>query len=98
MAYLFLGIIIGVVSDKYLFPILDLFLDVFQYKQSEKAADYQLSMQAKTFDFARDYPESQQNNQELQPAIGFVHEYPEEDFYDEEDEEENYKGKIGFKK
>jgi len=43
---------------KYIEPILDLYLQVFQHKQSVKATMYQLQSQEAVILFNREYPES----------------------------------------
>lgn len=94
IAYLFIGIIIGIVIERYIFPIIDLKLEVLQYKESEKATIYQLNAQELLALFNREYPELNDTQKpELTPAIGFIHNSPDEDMYYEE---ENCKNKIGY--
>lgn len=86
---IFLGILIGLLIEKYLFPIFDTSLEVFNYKQSEKATIYQLNAQEQAVLFSRKYPESSNMpNQELSPAIGFMAEQSDEMYYDYDDEED----------
>lgn len=72
---------------RYVEPIFDLYLEVFQYKQSEKANKYQLNAQEQVILFQREYPESNQiKQQELTPAIGFAYSKQDDDYYyDDED-------------
>lgn len=97
-SYLFIGIICGILIERYLFPTLDIYLDVFTHKQTEKATDYQLNAQAMTMEFLREYPEANQNYQELQPAIGFCASPEEEQYNDlyEDDIDNRLKNKIGY--
>lgn len=88
----FCGLFVGVLIDKYLFPIFDLLLDVFSYKKSEKATMYQLSAQELAAEFYRKYPEMKNDQcqgqyQELTPAIGFTYRNQNEDDIYFEDEE-----------
>jgi len=70
--FIFIGIFIGILIERYLFVIFDLYLQVFQYKQSVNATMYQLQSQEAVILFNREYPESNDNKtKELSPAIGF---------------------------
>lgn len=85
LAYLFFGIIVGIVIERFIFPIIDLKLEVFQYKETEKATAYQLNTQELVAEFNREYPEFNQGEvPELTPAIGFTY-APEDDMYYEDD-------------
>ena len=71
--FIFIGVIIGILCERYLFSILDLYLQVFQHKQSVNATMYQLKSQEAVILFNREYPESNSNKtKELSPAIGFA--------------------------
>lgn len=86
---IFLGVLIGVLIERYIFPIFDTLLEVFNYKQSEKATIYQLNAQEQAVLFNRKYPElNNMQNQELTPAIGFMTEQSDEMYYDYDDEED----------
>jgi len=89
---IFAGIIIGIILDRYIFPILDIKFDVFQIKQNDIAIRYHLNSQKKNILFNKKYPEIQQINpqQELSPAIGFaIHDDNDYEVYED-------KKKIGF--
>ncbi len=86
ISYLCIGIILGIVIERYIFPIMDLKLEAFQYKESEKATIYQLNAQELVAEFNREYPEfSQGETQELMPAIGFTYTPSEDEIYYEDD-------------
>jgi hypothetical protein len=70
MAYLFIGILLGIVLEKFLVPIFETLLELFTYKVSESATISQLNSQAYVADFKREYPETVETS-ELQPCIGF---------------------------
>ena len=94
ISYLCIGIILGIVIERYIFPIIDLKLEVLQYKESEKATIYQLNAQGLVAEFNREYPEFNQGEvPELTPAIGFMHTQQNEDMYEDEEE---CKNKIGY--
>ncbi len=93
IAYLCVGIILGILLEKYIFPIIDLKIEVLQYKETEKATIYQLNAQELLAEFNREYPElSQGEIPELTPAIGFAYTPSDEDMYYED---EQYEDKIG---
>jgi len=86
--FIFIGIFIGILIERYLFAIFDLYLQVFQHKQSVNATMYQLQSQETVILFNREYPESNDNKtKELSPAIGFSCASPNEDilYYDDEE-------------
>lgn len=84
-SYLFAGIILGILLEKYIFPIIDLKIEVLQYKETEKATVCQLNTQELVAEFNREYPEFNQGEvPELTPAIGFTY-TPEDDMYYEDD-------------
>jgi hypothetical protein len=86
-----IGIIIGVTFIKFIEPIITIKLDVYQYKQTNIANEYNLEAQRNTMQFYRDFPEAKnEQNQELSPCIGYKMSSTlesEEDFEDK---------KIGF--
>jgi hypothetical protein len=47
---LFIGILLGIIVERYLFPIFDTLLDVFSIKQSKIATKYNISMQKLNLD------------------------------------------------
>lgn len=81
-----LVLVITYLFIKYIEPILDVLLEVFTYRNSERITEHQLNAQAMTMEFIRAYPESTQDmSQELQPLIGFQIDGNLEDCDDEED-------------
>jgi len=64
MEFLFLGIIIGIASEKYLFRLLDLLFEYINVRISEKASKYQAKMQILEFKL-------NEKCSPKQPAIGF---------------------------
>lgn len=95
----FLGVLLGIfftlIFTKYLFPILDLKLDVYQYTQNEKATKHHINSQITTMEFYRKYPEAKEDGEFQETnVIGFQH-YPSTEFDDEEDD--GYcQGQVGF--
>lgn len=87
---IFIGLLIGLLCEKYIFPALDMLLEVFTAKQSEKIVFHNANIQATNCELLRDYPElGDQNIKEQINAIGFEYnapedEYCEEDYKDEE--------------
>lgn len=83
--FIFIGIIIGTLFERYLFSIFDILLQVFQYKQSEKVTIYQLNAQEQIALFNREYPELNNDEiKELTPAIGFAYNSSDDDMYYED--------------
>lgn len=102
MSYLFIffGIFIGILIERYIFVIFDLLIEIFQYKQSNKATNYQLQAKEAVIIFERKYPELNKNSQELTPAIGFNY-VDSNDLYENDEEDEdccNNKRKIKYRK
>lgn len=101
--FLFFGAILGIMLQKYIFSIFDIILDLYSYKQIQKATEYQLNTQMMSMEFLREYPEANQNNQNYQEyqtnAIGFgVGRDDEDDGYCEDEDRSRIKSKnmIGF--
>jgi hypothetical protein len=95
MGYLVLGLIIGVVANRYIMPILDMFLELLNYWITKICT----SIQIDTNIMSVDYQEIADQGNQLTPTIGFLggNRIEDEDFYDdEEDGEENKSNKIGF--
>ena len=71
---IFIGTILGITIEKYIFPILDIKFDVYKLKLNDIATKYHLNSQKKNILFNKKYPEFQQTNSqsELSPAIGFT--------------------------
>ena len=100
---IFLGILIGILMERFLFPYLDLFFEVATHKFSSIATSHQLDAQTMICEFGRDYPESQEKP-ELSPAIGFSMgeaesslEFDEEDCEDKKSKIIKNKNEIGFR-
>ena len=100
---IFLGIVVGVLGYKYILPWFDINLEVYNYKKSVDATDYQLTSQAYLAEFKRDYPETEENYQQKEPCIGFHHPQSEVEELDYEEYECDgnckckSKNSIGFK-
>ena len=95
MGYLCLGIIIGFFIGKYIFQLLDLFIEYVNVRVSEKASVYQGKMQLLQFKL-------EERCSPKQPAIGFSMGDIEEMIDLEEDDDEveekaQLKSKIGFR-
>lgn len=90
MQLLFLGIFIGFILDRYVFVCFDMFLDVLQQKLTQAATASQLVSQSMAYEFARLYPESLKQQQEIcqTNAVGFDLSSNYEDYYDENNEYE----------
>lgn len=92
MGYLIIGLIAGVVADRYLLPLLDMLLELI----SQCAARKSTSIQIDTNLMSLDYQEIADQGGSSTSAIGFLsdNQEDEEELLDEE-EEENRKA-IGF--
>jgi hypothetical protein len=91
IAYLFLGILIGVVFT-YIFlnfiePRWQVDFDVYKGKQTKALTKYTIEAQEISAEFSEKYPNYNQE-QSYTNAIGFNTEGDEEYYYDEEDEED----------
>jgi hypothetical protein len=99
MIFLFgvsLGILVGIILCTYLFPILDIKLEIIRHKGTNTATKLNIETQTMSYEFYRKYPEANNvQQQELSPAIGFVHNPLQDE--DEEYYEDECKNKIGFK-
>lgn len=91
MQYLFLGILFGLVVEKYIFPFLDGLFEVYSYKMSEFATASKIKSESMAREYELKYPETEEI---ATNAIGYQYE-PEEECYDED--LEDCKNKIGFK-
>jgi len=93
---MFIGVLMGILIQQYIFPIFDLLLEVFSIKQSEVATIHNLNIQEMSCEFAREYPEINANKiQEQTNLIGFTCNSAEDE--DEYYEEDKIKNIIGFK-
>jgi hypothetical protein len=94
MGYLFLGIIIGLFVEKYIFSLLDLANEYISIRVSEKASRYQGKIQLLQYRL-------EEKCSPKQPAIGFsmgeLEEMGELEDDDDEEVEDKSKGKIGFR-
>lgn len=88
LTILFIGILLGIMMERYIFPIFDTLLDIFSIKQSKIATKYNISIQKMNLDLIRDYPELTKEDMEQEQihAIGFQYESDYEDEYYENDE------------
>lgn len=80
-----IGILIGFIVDKYIFPYLDIKFEKYTYRESVICTQYQVDAQK----IAKENSE----DQELQPAIGFQI----SDSTELDDEDDCEDKKIGFK-
>ena len=86
------------VVERYILPYFDISLELHNNRQSVIATDYQMQSKSIVFDFARDYPESQQQyNGESINAIGYEIPEKQDEFYEDEEESVD-KTKIGFRR
>lgn len=81
-----LVLVITYLFIKYIEPVLDVLLEVFTYRSSERITEHQLNAQAMIMEFIGDYPElTQDGSQELQPLIGFQMDGNLDDYDDDDD-------------
>ncbi|MCE5220092.1 MAG: hypothetical protein LLF98_02190 [Clostridium sp.] len=86
---IFIGLFFGLLCEKYIFPALDMVLEVFTAKQSEKIVFHNANIQATNCQLLKDYPElSDQHIREQINAIGFEYNAPEDEEYCDEDYED----------
>lgn len=86
---IFIGLFFGLLCEKYIFPALDMVLEVFTAKQSEKIVYHNANIQATNCQLLKDYPElSDQHIREQINAIGFEYNAPEDEEYCDEDYED----------
>jgi len=100
MIYILLGIFIGItlcyLFIKYIEPIFNIKLDIYQIKQNDIVTKYHLSAQELALKFFRKYPEAQQISQQQNvDAMGYMMSMEEDDSIYFEDGMK--KRKIGFK-
>jgi hypothetical protein len=88
------GILVGILLCDYLFPIFDIKLEIIRHKGTNTATKLNIDTQTISYEFYRQYPEANTNQQELPPAIGFT--YNPSEGEDEEYYEEECKNRIGF--
>lgn len=80
---IFIGLFFGLLCEKYIFPALDMVLEVFTAKQSEKIVFHNANIQSTNCELLRDYPElSDQNIREQINAIGFECQTADEEEYE----------------
>jgi hypothetical protein len=91
MGYLILGLVIGVTVNRYIMPILDMFLETLSYWITKICT----SIQIDTNIMSVDYQEIADQGKQLTSAIGFLGDKNDELEYEDDDEEENKK-RIGF--
>jgi hypothetical protein len=94
MGYFILGLAIGVVFNRYIMPIFDMFLEMLSYWITKICT----SIQIDTSIMSVDYQEIADQGKQLTSTIGFLGDTQEEDEldYEDDDEEENKNKKIGF--
>ena len=97
MEYLYLGIIIGLVINHYIFPFLDLMQERITYSVTVGATRKQIQAQKIVANFNREYPEVEGSEQTQ--AIGFNIDDcidDEEEDFDEDEIDDKVKNKIGY--
>lgn len=94
MEYLLIGLAIGFMVDRYVFPILDMLLETLQYKITNKCTAIQIDTNL----LSLEYEEIINSRNELTPAIGFVAGNSRDEYedYDDDEEDEN-RNRIGFR-
>ncbi len=92
-------LVFGIMFERYLLPILDMKLEVYNHKKSNHATKYSLLIEKQKYDFFREYPEalSQEEVEEKTPLIGFHMDRVDDEYY-EEDYDNDDDCKIGLKK
>ncbi|OPH61732.1 hypothetical protein BC351_00380 [Paenibacillus ferrarius] len=91
MGFLIIGLIVGVVADRYVLPLCDMLLELI----SQCAARKSTSIQIDTNLMSLDYQEIADQGGNLSPAIGFLSDKQDED-ENLLDEEEYLRNTIGF--
>lgn len=91
MEYLLIGLAIGFIVDRYVFPIFDMLLELIQYKITNKCTAIQIDTNL----LSLEYEQIINSGNELAPVIGFVAGSSHDDI-DDYDDDEN-KGRIGFR-
>lgn len=86
-----IGIILGILIDKYLFVLLDVKLEKFTYKETVECAQYQVDAQTLVSKFQVEFGEVK----ELSPCVGFSVE-PSQEIYEDEEEDKLVNRKMGF--
>lgn len=93
MEYILLGVIIGIVIDKYIFPIFDMLLELLTYQITKLCTSIQIDINLMSLE----YQEMAEQGQPLTPVVGFHAGMEQYDEDDEDDDEDNKNKKIGFK-
>lgn len=91
MEYVILGLAVGFIVDRYIFPMFDMLLELLQYKITQKCTEVQIDTNL----LSLEYEQIINSGNELTPAIGFVAGSSADDSEDYDDDDENSK-KIGF--
>lgn len=96
MIYLAVGLALGIVIGRYIFPIFDMLLEMLQYKITQICTIIQVNTNLVSLE----YEQVANKHNELSPVIGFLadRQRDDEEFIEEDDEENkaNCKSKIGF--
>jgi hypothetical protein len=80
---LFIGLLIGIMIERYLFPSFDMFLEVLTAKLSENIAVHNANIQATSCELLKQYPElTNKDIQEQINAIGFQCQTSDEEEYE----------------
>ena len=78
---------------KIMLPIVEILLDVYQYKKTDIATQYSLHTQSQVMEFNREYPEGLEDVEDIKEcssAIGFK---ADPDYYEYDDDFEDKKRK-----
>jgi hypothetical protein len=95
MQYLFIGIILGIIIEKYVFPFIDTIFEVFTYKISVHATEYKVQSETMAKEFELKYPEVEESATNV---IGYQYDdSPDKYYYEEDDDIDDCKNKIGFR-
>ena len=98
---IFIGIILGIIIQMYLFPYFDQLFEVFISKQSEIITEHNLNIQIMSCETLRDYPEiNNKNIQEQTNLIGFncqsLLDEEDEEYYEDDKLKSKLNGKYKF--
>jgi len=98
---IFIGIILGIIIQMYLFPYFDQLFEVFISKQSEIITEHNLNIQIMSCETLRDYPEiNNKNIQDQTNLIGFncqsLLDEEDEEYYEDDKLKSKLNGKYKF--
>ena len=99
MQYLFIGILLGIVINMYIFPLIDTLFEIYTYKMTEIATVSKIKSESMAREYEIKYPEKEDSSTNV---IGFHYddaavEDEQYDYNDEDEELNDCKNKIGFR-